>query len=103
MVSPLQIAQAINVPNANLLSGELEQGNRKLMLETGGFFETASDVKSAIVGVSGSRPVYLGDVADVSDGFEETTRLTRIGFGADHARYAEAGRGMPRPSRKRPL
>ena len=101
-LSPLQIAQAINASNANLLSGELEQGNRKLMLETGGFFETASDVKSAIVGVSGSRPVYLGDVADVSDGFEETTRLTRIGFGADHARYAEAGARHAAPLQETP-
>src|SRR3990172_9405840 len=40
-LSPLQIAQAINASNANLLSGELEQGDRKLMLETGGFFGTA--------------------------------------------------------------
>ncbi len=90
-LSPLQIAQAINASNVNLLSGELEQGDRKLMLETGGFFGTASDVKSAIVGVSAGRPVYLGDVAEVSDGFEETTRLTRIGFGAGHAGIEAAG------------
>ncbi len=83
-LSPLQIGEAINVSNANLLSGELEQGSRKLALETGGFFEKASDLGNAVVGVSAGRPVYLGDVAEISDSFEETARLTRIGFGEAH-------------------
>jgi len=83
-LSPLQIAQAINVSNANLMSGELEQGDRKLSLETGGFFTTAADVKNAVVGVANGKPVYLGDVADITDGFEETSKLTRIAFGAGH-------------------
>ncbi len=90
-LSPLQIAQSINISNANLLSGDLEQGNRKLTLETGGFFEKASDVKNAVVGVSNGKPVYLGDVADVRDGFEETVKLTRIGYGASHARPGDTG------------
>ncbi|HEX9021221.1 MAG TPA: efflux RND transporter permease subunit, partial [Nitrospirota bacterium] len=87
-LSPLQIAGAINVSNTNLLSGDLEQGSKKLAVETGGFFEKASEVKNAVVGVSNGKPVYLGDVADVADGFEETVKLTRIAFGASHARHA---------------
>ena len=83
-LSPLQIAQAISVSNTNLMSGELEQGDRKLSLETGGFFTTAADVKNAVVGVANGKPVYLGDVADITDGFEETSKLTRIAFGAGH-------------------
>ena len=83
-LSPLQISQAITASNANLLSGDLEQGSKKLALETGGFFEKASDVKNAIVGVSNGKPVYLGDVADVTDGFEETVKLTRIAFNQQH-------------------
>jgi len=83
-LSPLQIAGAINASNANLLSGELEQGNRKLTLETGGFFTKAGEVKNAVVGVVNNKPVYLGDVAEVIDGFEETAKLTRIAFGQTH-------------------
>ncbi len=71
-LSPLQIAGAITQSNANLLSGELEQGSRKITLETGGFFTRASDVRNAVVGVANNKPVYLGDVAEVTDGFEET-------------------------------
>jgi multidrug efflux pump subunit AcrB len=97
-LSPLQIAGAINVSNANLLSGDLDQGGKKLALETGGFFEKADDVKNAVVGVANNKPVYLGDVADVTDGFEETTKLTRIAFGAGHAGHAgveDAGGASP--------
>jgi multidrug efflux pump subunit AcrB len=90
-LSPLQIAGAINMSNANLLSGELEQGNRKVTLETGGFFSKAGEVKNAVVGVANGKPVYLGDVAEVQDGFEETTKLTRIAF-TEHL----AGRGEVR-------
>ena len=83
-LSPLQIAGAINVSNENMLSGNLEQGSRKLPLETGGFFEKASDVRNAVVGVANGKPIYLSDVADVTDGFEETVKLTRIAFNINH-------------------
>jgi multidrug efflux pump subunit AcrB len=89
-LSPLQIAGAIKASNANLLSGDLEQGSKKLAIETGGFFDKASDVKNAIVGVANGRPVFLGDVADVSDGFEETVKQTRIAFNSMHTGHADA-------------
>jgi multidrug efflux pump subunit AcrB len=87
-LSPLQIAGAINVSNTNLLSGDLEKGNTKLTLETGGFFASADDVKNAVVGVANGKPVYLGDVAEVKDAFEETTKLTRIAFTEHHAKVS---------------
>ncbi len=87
-LSPLQIAGAINVSNANLLSGDLEQGSKKLALETGGFFEKAGDVRNAVVGIANNKPVYLGDVAEVTDGFEETEKLTRIAFTGRHEEQA---------------
>jgi multidrug efflux pump subunit AcrB len=79
-LSPLQIAGVLNVSNANLLTGDLDSGGRKLALETGGFFEKSGDLKNAVVGVANGKPVYLGDVADVDDAFEETVKLTRIAF-----------------------
>jgi len=83
-LTPLQIAGALNISNANVLAGDLEQGNRKMTLETGGFFATGAEVRSAVVGVANGKPVYLGDVAEVIDGFEETSKLTRIAFGTGH-------------------
>lgn len=88
-LSLLQIAGAINVSNANLISGELEHGSKKLTLETGGFFETAQEIRNAVVGVANGKPVYLRDVADVTDGFEETIKLTRITI-KEHTREGAA-------------
>ncbi len=87
-LSPLQISQSISMSNANLLSGDLEQGSKKLALETGGFFQSANDVKNAVVGIANGKPVYLGDVAEVTDGFEESVRLTRIAFNEQHEKGA---------------
>jgi len=98
-LSPLQIAGAISVSNANLISGDLEQGSKKMTLETGGFFNSASELKNAVVGVSNNKLVYLGDVADVSDGFEETVKLTRIAFSTHgHEGLAAPGDGAERPA-----
>jgi multidrug efflux pump subunit AcrB len=93
-LSPLQIAQAINVSNVNLLSGDLEQGSRKLAVETGGLFTSAADVRNAVVGVVNGKPVYLGDIAEVTDGLEETTKLTRIAFGAEQGTHADMAAGL---------
>jgi multidrug efflux pump subunit AcrB len=101
-LSPLQIAGAINVSNANLISGDLEQGSRKLTLETGGFFEKASDVKNAVVGIANNKPVYLGDVADVTDGFEETVKLTRIAVTGVHGEHGVASAENSTDSLERP-
>jgi multidrug efflux pump subunit AcrB len=87
-LSPLQIAQAISASNVSLASGDLEQGSRKLAVETGGLFNTAAEVRSAVVGVANGKPVYLGDVADVSDGVEEASKITRIAFGPEQAAHA---------------
>ncbi len=97
-LSVLQIAGAITVSNANLISGDLEQGSKKMTLETGGFFGSAQELKNAVVGVANNKPVYLGDVAEVTDGFEETIKLTRIAFGA----HAHDGLAAPSDGAERP-
>ncbi len=77
-VSPLQVQFALKSGNANLLTGNLEGGGRRMQLETGGFIGSAQDVKGLVISNSGGRLVYLRDVASVSDSQEEITHLTRI-------------------------
>lgn len=91
-VSPLQVQFALKSGNANAATGSLEDGGKRMQLETGGFIGSAQDVNDLVVGNIGGRLVYLGDVADVSDAPEEVTRLTRIAHasadssdGSEHA------------------
>jgi multidrug efflux pump subunit AcrB len=56
-----------------------------VLLETGDFFATAGEVGRVVVGVSGSSPVYLRDVATVSDVGEEPIQYVQFASGADPA------------------
>jgi multidrug efflux pump subunit AcrB len=87
-LSPLQVTGALGMSNRRLPSGEFASGNREYVLETGEFLRTAEDVRSVVAGVANDKPVYVRDVAEVSDGGEEPT---------DYVRTADAGRGSSFP------
>ncbi|MGA9623615.1 MAG: efflux RND transporter permease subunit [Bryobacteraceae bacterium] len=76
-LSPLQVAGALGMSNRRLPSGEFASGNREYVLETGEFLRTAEDVRSVVAGVANDKPVYVRDVAEVSDGGEEPTDYVR--------------------------
>ncbi|GAB4226901.1 MAG: efflux RND transporter permease subunit [Acidobacteriota bacterium] len=70
-LDPGRIADALRMQNATAPAGAVEQADREVLVETGAFLESAEDVAGLVVGVFDGRPVYLSDVADVSDGPEE--------------------------------
>ncbi len=76
-LSPLQVTGALGMSNRRLPSGEFAKGNREYVLETGEFLRTAEDVRSVVAGVANDKPVYVRDVAEVSDGGEEPTEYVR--------------------------
>jgi multidrug efflux pump subunit AcrB len=76
-LSPLQVTGALGMSNRRLPSGEFASGNREYVLETGEFLRTAEDVRSVVAGVANDKPVYVRDVAEVSDGGEEPTEYVR--------------------------
>jgi multidrug efflux pump subunit AcrB len=78
--------------NAGLPAGRLTRDDRSLLVETGGFFATANDVRMLVVGVADGAPVYLADVARVVDGPPPPSQY------AWHAAGAAAG-GKPGDTR----
>jgi multidrug efflux pump subunit AcrB len=70
-VSLLQVYQALASLNWRLPAGSFASADTDTAVEVGSFFRTAEEVASAVVGVYGGRPVYLRDVATVSDGPDE--------------------------------
>ena len=73
-VTAQDIKAALQLSNALQPSGNLVSGNREILVETGTFLETAADVKRLVVGVSGGRPVFMSDVAAVSDGPDQPSQ-----------------------------
>ncbi|MBI1912303.1 MAG: efflux RND transporter permease subunit [Deltaproteobacteria bacterium] len=79
--SPFQIMGALQKANFNIRSGAFPSGNKEILVETGGYLKNADEVRSSVVGVHGGRPVYLRDVAEVTDGPEEPANYVFMGVG----------------------
>jgi len=71
-VSVGQIAQAISNANSERGAGTVEQDNSSFKLYTGAFLRSARDVERLVVGVRNGSPIYVRDVAIVSETPEET-------------------------------
>ncbi|KAA0891834.1 efflux RND transporter permease subunit [Oryzomonas rubra] len=80
-LSPLQVAAALQKGNAALASGSFTSGNREMLVETGNFLESSDAVKRLVVGVYNGKPVYLADVAQVSDGVKVPDTYVFMGLG----------------------
>ena len=80
-LSPLQVAGALGLSNRRLSSGEFARGNQEYLLETGQFLRGADDVRNVVAGVAGGKPIFVHEVADVTDGGEEPSRYVRFSDG----------------------
>ena len=75
------VQQALQAANLELPSGSFEQNNRQILVRGGGFLQRADEVSQLIIAVRDGAPVYLQDVAKVSDGIAEPETYTRLRFG----------------------
>ena len=80
-LSPLQVLGALGVSNRRTRSGEFASGNQQYLLETGEFLRTSEDVSRVVAGVVNNKPIFVRDVARVTDGGEEPTQYVRFSDG----------------------
>jgi multidrug efflux pump subunit AcrB len=81
-ITPLQIARQIQSSNTQMTSGDFKQIDQQIIVKTGRFLESAGDVGNIVVGIYGASPVFLRDVAQITDGPEEVNNYTYFGWGA---------------------
>jgi multidrug efflux pump subunit AcrB len=79
--TPLQIMGVLGNANYKLASGTFPAGNEEFVVETGGFLNSAQDVGKIVVNVVDGKPVYLGSIADITDGPEEISSYVLMNFG----------------------
>ena len=84
-VTPLEVAHVLQGANVNIQSGRFSRDNRQIIVESGPFIDSARAIRRLVVGVHEGRPVYVEDVAEVTDGPEEARSCSRISFGAGSA------------------
>jgi len=80
-VSPLAIARALRTSNQRLEAGSFVEGNQEFAVEAGSFLHSAEEARKIVVAVQSGRPIYLGDVASVTDGPEEPADYVYFGTG----------------------
>ncbi|HEY3266606.1 MAG TPA: efflux RND transporter permease subunit [Armatimonadota bacterium] len=81
-LTPDAVAQALGGSNVRAQAGSFSEGNTDLSVKTGGFLKDARDLSNVVVGAAGARPVFLRDVAAVTDGPGEPVNYVQFGEGA---------------------
>ena len=67
----------VGAQNVEIPGGNITEGSRQLLVRTMGKYKNVKDFEKIIVATPMGKPVYLRDVANVVDGVEEQTSLTR--------------------------
>jgi multidrug efflux pump subunit AcrB len=98
--TPLAVMARLQQENQRLLAGTFSQSNREMIVETGGFLEDSKDVEDLVIGSIGQKPVYLRDLAEITDGPEEPSQYVFFGRGAAAAakqipQIGRTGTGFP--------
>jgi multidrug efflux pump subunit AcrB len=70
-VPAMRVAAVLQQANSENSSGAFDSADREVLVRTEGFLRDADDARRLVVAVANARPVYLGDVATITDGPEE--------------------------------
>jgi HAE1 family hydrophobic/amphiphilic exporter-1 len=73
-----QVATILKNENAMLPAGHLAVGVGDFLLRTKGEFQNLDEIKNLVIAVRDDIPIYLKDLAEVTEGLEATTSLVRI-------------------------
>ena len=85
-ISLLELKSALAGANLDLPAGSFQRDNREIIVRGGTFLTNAHEVNNLVIGVSQGRPIYLRDVAKVSDSMAEAETYSRLRFGPAGAR-----------------
>ena len=88
-VSLLQIKGALEGADAAVTAGSIDRLNTRFQVSTNSFLRSVNEVEELVVGVHEGRPVYLRDLASITDGPAEVENYTR--FGHSHRYRKDAG------------
>ena len=91
-LTPLQVASVVKGENRALSTGRFDNRNQSFLVETGRFIRSREDLESLVVGVHEQRPVYVRQVAEVTDGPAEATSYVWHGTGEASGVRGEAKR-----------
>ncbi len=78
-ISLLQVWNALKTADASITAGQIDRQNQHITVSSHSFLTSLTDVTELVVGVQNDRPIYLRDLADITDGPAEAEYYTRFG------------------------
>ena len=85
----LKVSEMIEVNNQQMSSGSFDRNDTEFMVSTGNFLETIEDVENLIVGVKDNQPIYLKQIANITDGPQIADQYVSFGYGQGNDRIQE--------------
>ncbi|HXG90253.1 MAG TPA: efflux RND transporter permease subunit [Vicinamibacterales bacterium] len=73
-----RVTQVLRSENQNIPLGELDDADRRFLLRSPGQFSSIDDVRNLIIMTRAGVPIYLKDIAEVTDATEDRRSVTRI-------------------------
>jgi multidrug efflux pump subunit AcrB len=80
-VSVTQVSEAIRGANTSVRAGDFTRDNHRIVVDAGVLFRTASELNGIVVAAQHDRPIYLRDIATVTDGPDDVASYVRFGAG----------------------
>lgn len=77
-LSAADIQRALQDSNVNLPGGNVIEGVQSLYVRTLGEYSDLEQIRNTVAGTHEGRPIRIGDVADVSFGYSDLSRLVKI-------------------------
>jgi multidrug efflux pump subunit AcrB len=77
-ISALDLGRAIQGSNSSVLAGSFDRNDQDVRVQAGQFIADARDLQNLVVGASNGRPIYMRDVAEITDGPGEFTDYVRF-------------------------
>jgi HAE1 family hydrophobic/amphiphilic exporter-1 len=77
-LSPDRVVQILRTENQNIPLGEINDADRTLLLRSPGQFTNLDEIKNIVVMTREGVPVYMRDIAEVSDATEDRRSFMRI-------------------------
>jgi multidrug efflux pump subunit AcrB len=98
-ISASRLQGVLQAENRELHAGMIAEGNQAVSVHLDGFFHSAQDLEKLVVGVSNNAPVYLRDVARITDGPEEPADYVFFAPGpAAHVKNIQIPKAISLPS-----
>ena len=85
-----QIAKAVDAANQRLPGGDVVDGNRWFNVYTGEFLKNAAEIGNLVVAVDQNRPVFLRDIATITQGESDPKSIVDNSVRAENGGFSTA-------------